>query len=57
LYRTPELADAAACDYAEHSVELDGHRLKIYKYHPPIESRPMCKNIPTHKNRVMLSYD
>jgi len=44
VYRTDELADAAARDCAERSMELDGHRLKVYKYRVPIDSRPACKS-------------
>ena len=42
VYRTGELARAAARDYAERGVELDGHQLKIYKYRVPIDVRPAC---------------
>ena len=45
VYRTGELAHAAAHEYEERSVELDGHQLKIYKYRVPIESRPACMSV------------
>jgi len=42
VYRTGQLAHAAASDYAGRTVELDGHHLKVYKYKVPIDSRPAC---------------
>lgn len=55
VYRTSELALDAARDYAERSVELDGHRLKIYKYHVPVESRP-SSYLRLRERRVVLKY-
>jgi len=48
VYRTGELAHAAAADYSERSVELDGHQLKVYKYRVPIDSPPACMYLPVY---------
>lgn len=55
VYRTGELALEAARDYAERSVELDGHRLRIYKYRVPVESRP-SSYLRLRERRVVLKY-
>jgi hypothetical protein len=40
VFRTAEVALAASKDYASRVVELDGQRLKVYKYHTPIDVLP-----------------
>lgn len=55
VYRTGELAQTAAHDYAERSVELDGHQLKIYKYRMPHYSPP-SSYLKLRERRVVLKY-
>jgi hypothetical protein len=55
VYRTAEAAVAAAREYVDSNIELEGETLKVYKYHVPVDNLPRGL-LKLYERRVVLKY-